>query len=226
MQGTPTYYILNREGRIAAKGLPGAKLAEAVANLLKSGPASAPEASERDKWQKPDEVVRAMNLMPGQVVVDIGAGSGYFTWRFATATSPTGKAIGIEIDSAMVRALNADARSRHLSNYEARLVPPDDPMLTPRSVDVVFLCDTYHHINDRVAYFAKVKQTLKPEGRLVIIDYVRTQDNPDHSIVKDDVITELRRAGYRLLKDYDLLLPKQYFLEFEHAPEQTPSVRK
>jgi len=92
-------------------------------------------------------------------------------------------------------------------------------MLAPRSVDVVFLCDTYHHIDDRVAYFAKVRQALKPGGRLVIIDFVKTKETPDHSVVKDEVIDELRRAGYRLGKEFDLLLPKQYFLEFEPAPE-------
>ena len=219
LQGTPAYFILSREGKIAAKGLPGGKLAETVAELLKGGPATVPASSERDRWQKPEEVVRAMGLKPGQVVVDIGAGAGYFTRRFAAATAPAGRAIGIEVDPEMVRALNADARTHHLTNYEARLVPPDDPMLAPRSVDVVFLCDTYHHLTDRVAYFAKLGQALKPGGRLVILDFVRSPDNQEHSIVREEVIEELRRAGYRLAREFDLLLPKQYFLEFEPAPK-------
>jgi predicted methyltransferase len=218
IQGTPSYYVLNREGKIAAKDVPGEKLASVIADLLKSPAAS--ESDGRDKWQKPDEVIKAMGVKAGQVIVDIGAGSGYFTRRFAAATAPTGKAIGIEIDSAMVRAMNADARRWNLSNYEARLVPTDDPMLAPRSVDVVFLCDAYHHINDRVAYFARVRQALKAGGRLVIVDYVKTQEQPDHSIVKEEVIDELRRAGYRLAREFDLLLPKQYFLEFEPEPGQ------
>jgi SAM-dependent methyltransferase len=158
------------------------------------------------------------------VIVDIGAGSGYFTRRFAAAVGPAGKAIGVEIDSAMVRSMNADARRLNLTNYEALLVPPDDPMLAASSVDVVFLSDTYHHINDRVAYFTKVRQSLKPGGRLVIVDFVRTKDNSDHSIVKEEVVDELRRAGFRLAREFDLLLPKQYFLEFEPVSEgQSPA---
>jgi predicted methyltransferase len=217
VQSTPTYYVLDREGKIAAKTIPGTKLKETVADLLKRS-STPTEPDGRDKEQKPDEVLKLMDVKPGQVIVDIGAGSGYFTRRFAAAVGPTGKAIGIEIDSAMVRSMNAGARRLNLANYEARLVPPDDPMLAARSADIIFLCDTYHHINDRVAYFTKVRQALKHGGRLVILDFVRTKDNADHSIVKEEVVDELRRAGFRLAREFDLLLPKQYFLEFEHAP--------
>jgi predicted methyltransferase len=218
-QGTPTYYLLDQEGKIAAKSVPGAKLKEAVAELLKRRSTPA-EPEDRDKEQKPDEVLKLMNVKTGQVIVDIGAGSGYFTRRFASAVGTAGKAIGVEIDSAMVHKLNADARRLSLANYEARLVPPDDPMLAASSADVIFLCDTYHHINDRAVYFAKVRQSLKPGGRLVIIDYVRTKDRPEHSSVKEEVVDELRRAGYRLAREFELLLPKQYFLEFEPEPDQ------
>jgi len=190
-----------------------------IAELLKRSSTPA-EPDGRDKEQKPDEVLKLMKAQPGQVIVDIGAGSGYFTRRFAAAVGPTGKAIGVEIDSAMVRRLNADARRLGLTNYEARLVEPADPLLAARSVDVIFLCDTYHHISERVAYFANVRQSLKPGGRLVNIDYVRTKDRPEHSSVKEEVVEELRRAGFRLAREFDLLLPKQYFLEFEPEPDQ------
>jgi len=218
-QGTPGYYLIDREGKIAAKSVPGAKLKEVIAELLKRSSTPA-QPDGRDKEQKPDDVLKLMNVKPGQVIVDIGAGAGYFTRRFAAAVGPAGKAIGIEIDSAMVRSLNADARRLGLTNYEARLVEPSDPLLAPRSVDVIFLCDTYHHISERVAYFANVRQSLKPGGRLVNIDYVRTKDRPEHSSVKEEVVEELRRAGFRLAREFDLLLPKQYFLEFEPEPDQ------
>jgi SAM-dependent methyltransferase len=67
-------------------------------------------------------------------------------------------------------------------------------MLAARSVDVIFLCDTYHHISERVTYFANVRQALKPGGRLVILDYVRTKERSEHSIVKEEAVDELRRA--------------------------------
>ncbi len=185
-----------------------------------ASPAPASESRGRDQWQKPDEVIKAMKVQPGQVIVDIGAGNGYFTRRFAVAVGATGKAIGVEIDSAMVRAMTADAKRLGLTNYEARLVPADDPLLAPASVDVIFLCDAYHHINDRVAYFTKVKAALRAGGRLVIVDFVKTPENAEHSSRKEDVVSELEQAGYRLNQEFDLLLPKQLFLEFTSAPSQ------
>jgi predicted methyltransferase len=175
------------------------------------------ESASRDEWQKPDEVVRALDLRDGRVVVDLGAGTGYFTRRFAEAVAPSGRAIALEIEASLVRSLVADAKRWALANYEARLVPTDDPMLRPASVDVIFVCDTYHHIRDRIAYFRNARQSLRPEGRLVIVDFVRTPDNPEHSIVKQDVIGELRQAGYRFANEFEFLLPKQYFLLFEPA---------
>jgi len=176
------------------------------------------ESASRDEWQRPDEVVRALGLRDHQVVVDLGAGTGYFTRRLAEAVAPSGRAIALEIEASLVRSLVADAKRWDLTNYEARLVPPDDPMLRPASVDVIFVCDTYHHINDRIAYFRNARQSLRPEGRLVIVDFVRTPENPEHSIVKPDVIDELRQAGYRFAREFGFLLPKQYFLVFEPAP--------
>jgi arsenite methyltransferase len=173
------------------------------------------EAEARDKWQKPDEVVKLMQVQPGQVIADIGAGEGYFTRRFALAVGPTGKAIGLDLDSAAVRKMTADAKRRGLTSYEARLVSPDDPLLAPGSVDVIFLCNAYHEVNDRVAYFARVKAALRAGGRLVIIDYIKTKEHDKHASRKEDVVDELGRAGYRLAKEFDLLQPRQMFLEFE-----------
>jgi predicted methyltransferase len=221
VQGPPAYYLLDREGKIAAKSVPEAKLREVIVELLKRSSIPA-EPDGRDREQKPDEVLKLMNVKPGQVIVDIGAGSGYFTRRFAAAVGPSGKAIGVEIDSAMVRSMNADAKRLGLTNYEARLVPPEDPMLAASSVDVIFLCDTYHHITGTAAYFAKVRQALKPGGRLVILDFVRTKENSNHSIIREEVVDELHRAGFRLAREFDLLLPKQYFFEFEPVLQKVP----
>jgi cyclopropane fatty-acyl-phospholipid synthase-like methyltransferase len=169
----------------------------------------------RDSWQKPEEIIKTIGLKPGQTIVDIGAGDGYFMRRFARAVSPAGKAIGLEIKADLVEKMNEDARNAGLANYEARLVATDDPKLAPGSIDVIFLCDTYHHIDSRVDYFRKVRHALKPGGRLVILDMVRSKKNTDHSVIREDVIEELRQAGYRLRKEYDMLMPRQYFFEFE-----------
>lgn len=174
----------------------------------------------RDWSQKPDEVIKAMELRPGQVVVDIGAGHGYFTRRFALAVAPTGRAIGLEVEERLVRDLKADAKKLGLENYEARLVPFDDPQLAPASADVIFLCDTYHHIDGRAAYFARVRDALREGGRLVVIDFPPSRGDARHGIEKAKVIEELTRAGYKLLREFDLLAPRQFFLEFAPSTEE------
>jgi predicted methyltransferase len=210
VQGTPTYFVLDRAGRIAAKGVAANKLGGLVADLLKP----AGETGDRDTWQKPDQVIKALNIQPGQVIVDLGAGEGYFTRRFAVAVGPDGKAIALDIDPAMIRKLMADAKRLNLTNYEARLVPVDDPMLAPQSADIIFLCDAYHHIENRVEYFTKLKAALRPGGRLVVIDFPRS-GNSTHYLPKEAVINELRQAGYEAVKEHDILQPRQFFIEWK-----------
>lgn len=175
------------------------------------------EDPQRDEWQRPDEVIRIMKLTKGNVVADIGAGTGYFTRRFAAAVGPEGRAIGLDIEQSMVEYMNKDARKLNLNNYSARAVGADDPGLAPRSVDVVFLCNTYHHINDRVTYFRKISAGLKPEGRLVIVDFYKKDlpygPPPVHKLTKDVVIEEMQQAGYSLRQELHFL-PYQYYLEF------------
>jgi arsenite methyltransferase len=176
------------------------------------------EGPERDKWQHPDEVVRHLNLKPGDVIADIGAGTGYFTRRFAAAVAPSGKAIGVEIEPSMVEHMKEEARKLNLKNYEPRLVKADDPGLAPQSVDVIFLCDTYHHLSNRVDYFKKLSKNLKPKGRIVIVDFYQKPmpigpEAPEDKVSETTVLKELGQAGYRLRRADDFL-PYQYFLEF------------
>lgn len=174
------------------------------------------EDPERDKWQKPAEVVKTMNLQPGDIVADIGAGTGYVTRHLAVAVGPEGQAIGLDIEQSMVDYMNEDARKLGLSNYKAKVVSTDDPELGAGSVDVVFLCNTYHHIGNRVAYFSHIAKSLKPNGRVISVDFYKNIDfGPprDHKIAKEVVIREMKQAGYRLHKDLEFL-QYQYYLEF------------
>jgi arsenite methyltransferase len=176
------------------------------------------ESPERDAWQKPDKVVHALDLEPGETVADIGAGTGYFTRRFAAAVAPTGRAIGLDVEPAMVEYMRKDARTRRLSNYEPQLVKPDDAELAPASVDVIFLCDTYHHIDKRVDYFRRLIAALKPGGRVVIVDFFKRPlpvgPPPPHKISLTQVREEMGKAGYKLTRTYGFL-PYQYFVQFE-----------
>ena len=175
------------------------------------------EDPARDAWQKPDDIVKALDLKPGDSVADIGAGTGYFTRRFAVAVGPQGKALGLDVEPTMVGYMEGDARKRKLDHYEARLVRADNPGLPPESVDIVFFCDTYHHIENRVSYLINLSGALKPGGRIVIVDFHKRPlpigPPPEHKLSEETVRDEFQRAGYRLIRAHDFL-PYQYFLEF------------
>ena len=176
------------------------------------------EDPARAEWQKPEEVVKKLELKPGGTVADIGAGTGYFTRLFAIAVGHKGKAIGLDIEPAMVEYMKEDAKKQWLTNYEARVVKPDDTGLPSKSVDVIFICNTYHHIEDRVNYLKKLTGALKSNGRIVIVDFYKKPlpvgpQSVAHKISEEDVKKEFKKAGYRLTKSLDFL-PYQYYLEF------------
>jgi arsenite methyltransferase len=173
------------------------------------------EDPERQLWQKPDEVVRAMNIRSGHIIADIGAGSGYFTRRFAQVVSPGGIAIGYDIEPGMVDYMRGDAQRLRMHNYRAELIDPQKPALEENYFDLIFLCNAYHHISDRVDYLKIVKRSLKRQGRIIIVDYYKNvpYGPPNYKIPKTDVKDEFRQAGYRNTKDLGFL-PRQYYLEF------------
>ena len=182
------------------------------------------EGAERDTWQKPDEVVTQLQLRSGDVVADIGAGTGYFTRRFAVAVGPQGKAVGLDIESTMVTHINAEAQKQGLTNLSARQVPPNDPQLAPQSVDVVFICDTYHHMQERVAYARLLAQALKPGGRVVIVDF---QKRPlplgppmEWKLAPEAVTEEFRQAGFQL-STLGGFSPVSIFLGIHRVPERS-----
>ena len=175
------------------------------------------ESADRAKWQKPDEVVRALDLKPGQTVIDIGAGTGYFTRRFAKAVGPSGAVIGLDVEPGMVDYMKADAKKLGLQNYHARVVKADDPELSPNSADVIFFCDTLHHVDDRVAYLRKLAPALKPGGRIAVVDFKK--DAPEGppkrmKISREQMIDQFSKAGYDMVRKHKFL-PYQDFLEFE-----------
>lgn len=176
------------------------------------------ELPDRDEWQKPDEVVKSLHLKYGDVIADIGAGDGYFTKRFAKAVGPGGQVLGLDIAPSKVAYMKNDAERLGLNNYQALLIKSDDPDLEPGSVDVVFLCNTYHHLTDRVAYLKRLSKSLKKNGRIIIIDFFKKAlpvgpSSLDHKLAKELVLEEFQEAGYKLQHDRDLL-PYQYYLEF------------
>jgi SAM-dependent methyltransferase len=169
----------------------------------------------RDAWQKPDEVLDALHLERTARVADLGAGTGYFSARIAKRV-PEGKVFAIDVEPDMLRYLHDRAQREHLGVLVPVLASAETPNI-PDPVDVVLVVDTYHHIDNRVAYFAKLRSSLQPDGRLAIVDFKADSPNgppPEHRISPEKVTAELNAAGYSLLATY-LFLPRQYFLVFQ-----------
>lgn len=182
------------------------------------------DAPERDAWQKPDEVVKRVVTRDDLTLVDLGAGTGYFSVRFARAL-PRGRVIAVDVEPTLLAHVAGRAAHEGLANLDTSLAPMDGPGdrvagdLAGR-VDVVFVCDTYHHIGERTAYFAKVAAALAPGGRVVIVDFRLEAERgppPEHRLGPDVVVNELAAAGLRLVGREDFL-PDQYLLVFERAP--------
>ncbi len=168
----------------------------------------------RDAWQKPAEVLTSMRLSPGMIVADIGAGTGYFEPHLSRAVGPSGKVLALDLEADMVRYLRERAAKEKLDNVEARQVGLADPGLGQGTVDRVLIVDTWHHIDGRKAYAAKVREGLRPGGLLIIVDFTMeaTKGPPkEHRITPEAMIAELKEAG---LSGEVVLetLPEQYIV--------------
>ncbi len=176
------------------------------------------EAPERDAWQKPDEVIAALELPHGGRLADIGAATGYFPVRIARAR-PDVTVYGIDVEPDMVRYLAERAEKEQLSNLQAVQATPSDPNLS-QPVDVVLLVNTYHHIEDRPDYLRRLATSLRPGGRVAVVDFRPDSPmGPPHKLPKEQIVEELQQAGYRLASEHDFL-PQQYFLVFDLAPSE------
>jgi len=172
---------------------------------------------KRDAWQKPHEVIQALALKPDAVIADIGSGTGYFSVRFANMT-PKGRVYGVDTEPDMVKFLAERAKREGLKNVTAVTGTPDDPRL-PEKVDLIILVDVYHHVGDRERYFRQLQNSLKPGGRLAVIDFrMDSPEGPPQSarIAPERVKDGLKRAGYTLAQEH-AFLPNQYFLVFQPA---------
>ena len=167
---------------------------------------------ERDAWQKPDEVVALMELSAGQSVVDLGAGTGYFLSRLSAAVGAEGQVLALDVEPAMVEHMEARIEQEQLANTHARAVAPDDPGLEPASVDAILIVDTWHHIDARESYSAKLFQALRPGGHVYVVDFTREAPHgppPEMRLTPLQVAEELSSAGFEI-HTLEEELPHQY----------------
>lgn len=155
---------------------------------------------ERDDWQKPDEVLRALELAPRMVVGEIGAGSGYFTFRLARAVALV---YACDADPRLVEVLRHRIAAAAVQNVIPALAFPDDPVLPARSCDRVVTVNAYHHFPDPPSYLRRAARALKPGGRLAVIDF-------HEKVSREAVLEAARGAGLRVVAEPGFL-PQQHF---------------
>lgn len=169
---------------------------------------------EREKKQRPQEVIEKLDLHNGDVVADIGAGTGYFALRIAEAY-PQVRVIAADAQREMVDYLETQVKARDLANLEAVVIHSARPKL-PVKANLALMVDTLHHIADRTQYLSYLKESMAPGSRIAVIDYAK--DAPEgpsdqHRISKEDVARDLEQVGYTLEMDLKFL-PNQYILIF------------
>lgn len=176
------------------------------------------DAPSRDEWQQPERVIAALELTPGMVAADVGAGTGYFAVRLARAL-PEGKVIATDLEQDMVRYMTARAEREGLRNLQAIATPADDPQLAAGTIDRVLVVDVWHHLGDRAAYAKKLAAALRPGGRIAVVDFKLTAKHgppPKHRLAPEAIAADLREAG--LATEVALDLPEQYMVVGRRMP--------
>ncbi|MBP9752061.1 MAG: class I SAM-dependent methyltransferase [Candidatus Moranbacteria bacterium] len=175
------------------------------------------DALERDVWQKPSKVITSLALSDNAVVVEVGAGTGYFTIRLAEYLK-NGKVIAFDQAPEMVAYLKKRVDDSVLTNVDVRLSGQRGNVDLEEKIDLVMCVDVYHHIDGRISYFSHLMQYLKHNGKIIIID--RPADSPvvpphGHQTPPELVIKEMKQAGFELVEELDFLLPYQFYLTFK-----------
>jgi len=171
-----------------------------------------------DPKNKPDDVLKALELQRGQNVADICSGGGYFALRFAEIVGEEGRVVAVDTDQTFLDFIKKSAKEKGLVNVETVLAAKDAVALPEKSIELIFMRNVCHHLANRPEYFKKLKTALKPEGRIAIIDYRKAKGFSFHKIFghyvpKEEIIKEMEEAGYQLEKDW-AFLPEQSFTMF------------
>ena len=172
---------------------------------------------EREAEERTDDLIRALEIPEGARVADVGAGTGYFTWRLARQFGPSGAVIAVDLQQAMLDRAAETVKQRGLANVQFVRSTQRDPKLQPRSVDVVFIAHSYHEFADPETFMEGVRRSLKPGGRLVIVEYAKEKKlapaSTLHKMSFDEIRSEIEPMGFELDRLLDFL-PTQHGLIF------------
>ena len=180
------------------------------------------EEPSRNGWQKPAEVVMALKLESGDVVADIGTGSGYFVPYLSKAVGPSGRVLAVDIQPEMLAFVERKVGELGLTNVITVLSQEADTCLDPESVDLALMVDVYHELGSPSSLLSNIRLVLKTDGRFAIVDFKREKEAAEigpplsHRVPQERVISELKRTGFELVETLTIL-PYQYFLLFSRT---------
>lgn len=173
------------------------------------------DSSERDAWQKPDEVIKFLGDIKEKTVVDVGSGSGYFSFRLVNAGA---NVVAADVDKEFLNGIDEKRAVAKIDEEKLRTVLIDNEKLNieEQSADIIFLVNVYHHLSNRVQYFSAANNTLKDSGKIVIVDFYKKSmsigPSKNHKLAKEIVEEELREAGYSKIVTDTTLLEYQYII--------------
>ncbi len=175
------------------------------------------EREERDEEEAPDAAVNALNIQEGASVADIGAGSGYITERLAARVGAAGRVFANDVQPQMLEILSRRLAMKNITNVTLVQGTVDDPKLAPASVDLELMVDVYHELSQPQVMLRRLREALKPGGRLVLLEY-RKEDptipiKPEHKMSVAEAKLEVEAEGFTLSK-VDEALPRQHILIF------------
>ena len=175
------------------------------------------ERSEREIEELPETALDKIGIKPGMVVADVGAGVGYFSIRIAKRVAPTGKILAVDVQPEMLAILKDRAAKAKLTNIQPILGSESDPHLPPESCDLILMVDVYHELSQPQRMLQKMKQALKSDGRLVLLEY-RKEDphipiRSEHKMSVQEAKAEVEAEGFKLAETLSDL-PRQHIFIF------------
>ncbi len=172
------------------------------------------EDPERLAWQKPDEVVAALGLVPGDVACDVGVGPGYFALRIARAVGPAGRVHAVDVEPRMLEILARRVAEAGLRNVHPLLAPEGELGLPPEACAAILTVNTFHHFRDRRGALGRLASSLSPGGRLAVVDFhageLPVGPPPEHKVGREVFLEDARAAGLEVVRE-ERFLPHQWF---------------
>ena len=176
------------------------------------------ETESREVFKNRHEIVAAARIKPGMTVADVGAGTGLFTRLFAESVGPEGRVIAVDISKTFLEHIERSSIEAGFKNVETQLATMDSTGLQADTIDLAFICDTYHHFEFPLKTIGTIQKALKPDGRLILIDFRRVPGESSDFVMghvragEDVFVSEVIQSGFRKSRVGEGLLKENYFI--------------